>query len=276
MLPLRPGKEPGHLVAVRHEARQDVELGYRVVRDQEQVKVISHEPGVFELEFDDGQTQRVEVASVPAPVDLSQGWELTFEGLGKSVAMKELASWTGLPDEDMRNYSGTVTYRKSFTWSSGAKLVELDLGSLKNIAEVSVNGKSVGLLWKPPYRLDITSALNPGKNELAIKVTNLLVNRITADYALPAEKRHLAAFGAIEQYRPGVESGKDGLLPSGLFGPVLLRAPVVAAVPAATIPRTGVPSCATRRGCATTSSTCISTPAARGTPKPPTAEVMQR
>ena len=92
---------------------------------------------------------------------------------------------------------------------------------MKNIAEVTLNGKAVGLLWKPPYSIDITSALKPGENELEIKVTNLLVNRITGDYLSPPEEQRLFAFGAIEQYRPHAK--EDGLLPSGLFGPVLLR-----------------------------------------------------
>ena len=99
--------------------------------------------------------------------------------------------------------------------------MDLDLGELKNIAIVTLNGQRVGLLWKPPYRLDISSALKKGENHLEIQVINLLVNRITGDFAMPVEKRHIHAFGAIEKYRAGAE--KDGLLPSGLFGPVTLR-----------------------------------------------------
>ena len=86
-----------------------------------------------------------------------------------------------------------------------------------------LNGKDVGFLWKPPYKLDITQAIKPGGNELEIKITNLLVNRITADMLLPEKERSLKCYGAIDQYAPGVKSGKDGLLPSGLFGPVVIR-----------------------------------------------------
>ena len=135
--------------------------------------------------------------------------------------MEKLVSWTILAEEELRGFSGTVTYRKKFTWAGSPARVDLDLGELKNIAIVMLNGQRVGLLWKPPFRLDISGALKNGENQLEIQVINLLVNRITGDFALPTEKRHINAFGAIEQYRAGAE--KDGLLPSGLFGPVTLR-----------------------------------------------------
>ena len=130
-----------------------------------------------------------------------------------------------LPQEELRCFSGSAIYRKRFTWATSAARVDLHLGRLKNIAEVTLNGRSLGLLWKPPFRLDVTSALKSGENELEVRVTNLLVNRITGDFALPPEQQHLRSFGAIEQYRPGAE--KDGLLSSGLFGPVTLNPAVV-------------------------------------------------
>jgi len=139
--------------------------------------------------------------------------------------MEKLVSWTTMPEEELKCYSGAVTYRKYFTWTGAPARAELDLGELKNIAEVTLNGQEIGRLWKPPYRLDITPALQSGDNELVVRITNLLVNRITGDFTLPAEKRHILAFGAIEQYRAGAE--KDGLLPSGLFGPVTLRTALV-------------------------------------------------
>ncbi len=220
---LRPGQPDKHLISASHEMNKH---DFRVIYDNKDLKLITRVPGKFTLSDNDGHVQTLTVPSVSAATDLSADWSLTFEGLGKTVNMKKLISWTKLEPEDMRNYSGTVTYRKQFTWpQSGNGRVELNLGSFKNIAEVFLNGKSAGLLWKPPYRLDITSFVKPGDNELEIKITNLLVNRITADYNLPEEQKHLCSFGAIEQYRPGVESGQDGLLPSGLFGPVIILQP---------------------------------------------------
>jgi hypothetical protein len=161
--------------------------------------------------------------TVVEPVDLSTGWGLTLEGLGQTLSMDKLISWTELVPEPQRNYSGTGTYRKAFNWAGPVENAELDLGALKNVAEVFLNGQRVGFLWKPPYRLDVSETLVQGQNELEIKVTNLLINRITGDMLLPPAERSLEVFGHIEQYRPGVESGQDTVLPSGLFGPVTIR-----------------------------------------------------
>lgn len=220
---LRPGMPDKHLLTASHENNRH---DFRVINDQGKLKLITSVPGKFKLTNDNGSVQTVTVPSVPQGIDLSADWDLTFEGLDQTIKMQKLVSWTGLPQADMRDYSGTVTYRKQFNWSKSDIRVELDLGSLKNIAEVSLNSKPVGVLWKPPYRLDITSVIKPGDNELEIKVTNLLVNRITADFKLPPDKRSLNCYGHMEQYRPGAESGKDGLLPSGLFGPIIICTPV--------------------------------------------------
>jgi hypothetical protein len=199
----------------------DNEQDYKIVRDEGRLTFVSSTPGTYELRYADGYQDTITVSAIPSEMDLSSGWELTFEKLGENLTLDTLISWTELPDQEMRFYSGTVTYRRRFAWSERPGRVELDLGRMKNIAEVSLNGKTLGLLWKPPYRLDVTTALKAGDNELEVKVTNLLVNRITGDYLAPPEEKELHAFGAIEQYRPYAK--EDGLLPSGLFGPVLLR-----------------------------------------------------
>jgi hypothetical protein len=95
----------------------------------------------------------------------------------------------------------------------GAKVI-LDLGAVKEIAEVSVNGKAVGgILWKPPFRADVTAALKPGKNRIEIKVTNLWPNRIIGDQQPNATRKY-----AWLDYRPFKAS--TPLLESGLLGPV--------------------------------------------------------
>lgn len=199
----------------------DTRQPYRVIHEEGQLKLLSDVPGTFHVQDDSGQRQTITIPSVPTPMDLSKDWTVTFEALDQTLPMEGLVSWTELPQEDLKYYAGTVTYRKQFSWSSSANKAELDLGELKNIAVVSLNGQPVGLLWKPPYRLDVTSTLQQGDNVLEIKVTNLLLNRITGDYLSPMEEQHYHAFGAIEQYRTHAE--KDGLLPSGLFGPVMLH-----------------------------------------------------
>jgi hypothetical protein len=90
--------------------------------------------------------------------------------------------------------------------------VWIDLGEVKNLAGVSVNGKSLGIVWHTPYRVNITSALKPGANELVVKVTNAWVNRLIGDEQPGATR---ITFADVKPYR-----AKSPLLPSGLLGPV--------------------------------------------------------
>jgi len=120
----------------------------------------------------------------------------------------------------VKYFSGTATYATTFdvplNWiKSGAKVV-LDLGMVKEIAEISVNGKPVGgILWKPPFRADVTSVVRPGTNRLEVKVTNLWPNRIIGDRQPNATKQY-----AWLDYKPF--QAHTPLLESGLLGPVRL------------------------------------------------------
>jgi len=88
----------------------------------------------------------------------------------------------------------------------------LDLGDVKNIAEVSVNGTSLGIVWKRPFRVNVTRALKPGANALSVKVTNLWVNRLIGDQQEGVTKKY--TYTAQQFYR-----ADSPLLPSGLLGP---------------------------------------------------------
>jgi hypothetical protein len=96
----------------------------------------------------------------------------------------------------------------------------LDLNTVKDIAEIAVNGKQIGTLWKPPYQLDITNALKPGENKLEIKVTNQWTNRIAGDRIVPQEERVLSRGGGLGGFGFGGRGGN--LAESGLIGPVRL------------------------------------------------------
>jgi hypothetical protein len=89
----------------------------------------------------------------------------------------------------------------------------LDLGVVKNLAEVIVNGKSMGVVWKQPFRVDVTNALKAGTNKLEIKVTNLWVNRLIGD-AQPGVKQKIT-YTTMPFYQ-----ANSPLQPSGLIGPV--------------------------------------------------------
>jgi len=91
---------------------------------------------------------------------------------------------------------------------------------VRDIAEVKVNGKAAGLVWAPPYRVDVTSELKPGANKLEIAVTNEWTNRQIGDRLLPADKHILST--PPPPVRPG--GGAFGYVPplpeSGLLGDV--------------------------------------------------------
>ncbi len=89
----------------------------------------------------------------------------------------------------------------------------LDLGDVKNLAEVIVNGKSLGIVWKKPFRVDVTGALKAGENKIEIKVTNLWVNRLIGD-AQPGVTNKIT-YTTMPFYQ-----ANSKLLPSGLLGPV--------------------------------------------------------
>ena len=154
------------------------------------------------------------------PLEITGPWEVRFppkRGAPESCTFEKLVSWTEMPDDGIKYFSGTATYLKSFevseAWLTGGRQLELSLGEIRNVAEVTVNGKLLGILWKPPYKVDVTGLLKPGKNELKIDITNLWANRLAGDAKLPREQR----VTRITQKVP-----IQGPHPSGLLGPVLL------------------------------------------------------
>jgi hypothetical protein len=165
---------------------------------------------------------RVEARTVRLPVeqviaDLSKGWRVSFplEGAVKTQAFEPLASWTENADPDIRYFSGTATYARTMTLARpvrGARLI-IDLGRVKNVAELIVNGRSAGIAWKPPFRLDVTPLLKPGANRLELRLTNLWPNRLIGDKQPGAGKPR--AWASFDPY-----SADSPLLPSGLLGPV--------------------------------------------------------
>ena len=127
-------------------------------------------------------------------------------------------SYTESSDKDIRHYSGTVSYKKSFKLGKGeirsSQSFAIDLGSVKNLARVYVNGHDIGTAWKTPFKLDIPPGyLHPGKNELEIKVYNLWVNRIIGDLQPDCEKKWTYVSSLFF-------TADSPLLPSGLLGPV--------------------------------------------------------
>jgi hypothetical protein len=176
--------------------------------------------------------------------DLSRQWNLDFGETGVSVAMDRLSSWTDDPRTQF--YSGLATYRKSFELPQGelrpSARLSIDFGAgtpealpspaprpnmkaylespIREAAQVFVNGKLAGVVWRPPYRVDITQFVHPGANELRIVVGNTAINAL-AGRAQPDYRLLWDRYGKL--FEP---QGMENLhpLPSGILGPVKLIA----------------------------------------------------
>ncbi len=164
--------------------------------------------------------------AAPKLLDLSTldgGWMVRFQpgrGAPASINLPRLGSLSEQDDPAVRYFSGEAVYSKSFHLPAGARRGQplwLDLGAVGDMAEVRVNGTSVGTVWHAPFRIDIGSAVRTGDNKLEIKVANLWVNRLIGDVQPGATK---TTFVTIPTYKPDAP-----LRPSGLIGPVTLSAP---------------------------------------------------
>jgi hypothetical protein len=163
---------------------------------------------------------KLATVSGPWVVSFPAGW-----GAPASVTMAKLASWTESADAGVKYFSGTATYAKTVTaqagWFKPGRRIWLDLGKVRDIAEVKVNGRAVGMVWAPPYRVDVTAALRPGANKVEIAVTNEWTNRLIGDRPTP-EKHVLTPPGAPGAAVPlaGFAAGPREPLESGLVGEV--------------------------------------------------------
>lgn len=164
-------------------------------------------------------------------------WQVSFDpkwGGPSKITFDQLQDWTTRPEEGIKYYSGTATYRKQFSFTKNNQRYYLDLGEVKNMARVRLNGKDLGVLWTAPWRVDITAALQKN-NLLEIEVVNLWPNRLIGDAKLPDDgvkngqwpawllegKKRTSGrytFTTYSPYKPD-----SPLLPSGLTGPVTIR-----------------------------------------------------
>jgi hypothetical protein len=204
------------------------------------------QPGQYAVKLASGETRQVAVARIPSPLDLAGPWDVSFppeSGLTQPLRFDRLVSWTERPELGVKYFSGTAAYRVVFQVSAETlgkdRRVWLDLGDVQAFAQVKVNGKQLGVLWKPPYGLDVTDALTLGQNTLDVSVTNLWPNRMIGDEQLPEDSQRnpdgtlLAWPDWLQQGKPSPTGRQtftswrlwkkgDGLLKSGLLGPVLL------------------------------------------------------
>ena len=190
------------------------DLGYRVENGRTVVFVVFNQPA----RPGGRAVQRDEVEVLTT---LEGPWTLAFpEGRGAPgvVTLPKLVSWTEHSDPGVRYFSGMATYVTQFNapaTRSGSGRVVIDLGAVKQIAEVRLNGKPVGYAWRPPFQVDVTDAITAGMNTLEVKVANLWPNRMIGDKQPGATVRYSSA--TTDPFEAG-----SPLLPSGLLGPVRL------------------------------------------------------
>ena len=175
-------------------------------------------------------------------VDLSHDWQLSFSGDHQTIELQDLGSWTD--DPRFRYYSGLATYQKTFDLApeysvQGASVV-IDFGAgkivkkpsplgednmrayidspVREAAQVYVNNELTGDVWKPPYRVDISSHVKPGRNVIRVIVGNTAINEM-AGKALPDYRLLSDRYGVrfIPQDMDNLQP-----LPSGITGPVTL------------------------------------------------------
>ena len=151
----------------------------------------------------------------PLPGPWSVAFDSAWGGPKEPMTFDTLVDWTARPEPGIRHYSGTATYRTTFDapsdWQPGESL-QIDLGTVHEVATVFVNGTRVGTAWTAPYAVTSSNVKGRG-NVLEVRVTNLWPNRLIYDAGLPEGDR--LTHTNINPYKPG-----DSLLPSGLLGPV--------------------------------------------------------
>jgi hypothetical protein len=237
--PIVPGRAP--LVRVRAD-----EKGW--------LTVDSELPGEFELKTASGRVMKPGAQDVSGPLEIVGPWEVRFPpkwGAPESVGLEKLISWSEHPDPGVKYFSGTATYTKTIALPLGilekGRRICLDLGNVQVMAGVKLNGKDLGVLWRPPYRVDVTDALRQGDNTLEVGVTNLWINRMIGDEELP-EDSDRNPNGTLKAWPQWVLDGKpsptgrftftswrlwkkgEAAVESGLIGPVTLRVSALAKV----------------------------------------------
>jgi len=180
--------------------------------------------------------------------EVSSPWIVSFDpkwGGPERVTFEKLEDWTKRPEPGIKYYSGTAVYQTTFDVPSGTDCLFLDLGEVRHLAHVRLNGQDFGVLWTPPWRIEITGAIKNKSNELQIEVTNVWANRLIGDEQEPADCQwlpgHMDYGGFLKELPEWLVTGnkrplngrycfttwnyfnKDSpLVTSGLIGPVTL------------------------------------------------------
>ncbi|MEN9909839.1 MAG: hypothetical protein RLZZ540_2988 [Bacteroidota bacterium] len=190
---------------------------YVVNKDNTSVFLHFKNRDAFFVVFTDGKKNKTSAVIPEGKVIASRAlngvWTVDFGT--KIIEMKKPISWTENADSEIKYFSGTAHYIQKFDFQKSNKQLRyiLDLGEVKNLVDVILNGKKLRTLWKLPFEMDITDQLVSGENKIELAVTNLWVNRLIGDAQLLNNEKK--TFTLLPFYK-----ANDSLLPSGLLGEV--------------------------------------------------------
>lgn len=217
--------------------------------DGGQIELVSDQTGPVEVSFASGEKVTTTLPPLAKPFPISESWTVYFDGVGvqepSELKFEKLSDWQNHAREDIKHFSGTASYKTSFEvaqeWMEQGDRLHLNLGQVEIAAEVILNGVNLGVLWKPPFQVDVTDQLKAGQNDLLVKVTNTWNNRLVGDEQfertdgmarnlktmpdwfvnnepLPEGKR-----STFSSYPFFEDEATHILVPSGLLGPVRLQ-----------------------------------------------------
>jgi hypothetical protein len=225
--------------------------------------VIKNEKTVLPLTFEPGQSFFVVFRKPGSPggggdknfpalkklADIRGPWTVTFDpkwGGPQQAAFEKLEDWTKRPDPGIKYYSGTAVYHTRFDATAKTGTLFLDLGEVRQLARVRLNGKELGVVWTAPWRVEISGIVKDKDNELEVEVTNVWANRLIGDEQEPADCQWLPGHqnngGFLKAFpdwfvksQPRPSKGRycfttwnyfnknSPLVSSGLMGPVTLQ-----------------------------------------------------
>ena len=195
------------------------------------IEALIERPGSWRMRRRSGRLLIVHERSPLHSLAINGPWTLRFAGHLATpiiITQRDLLSWTELTEPELKYYSGTVTYSTTFSLprevKRGHRRFLLDLGNVHDLADVRINGRPVGVLWKPPFVIDVTDVARAGKNRLEIDVTNTWNNRLIGDDGKTGKDRTTFVVPMLRKGKPWLPSGGDSdLTPAGLLGPVQIR-----------------------------------------------------
>ncbi|MFY9153189.1 MAG: glycosyl hydrolase, partial [Prolixibacteraceae bacterium] len=175
------------------ESKTHPYIDFRRIEDVVTAEI--QEPGTYQVTWSDGRKDQFKSKSGNEQLEFSGEWNIRFDpkwGGPEHVKTDQLKSWTEFQEPGIKYYSGTATYSKSFQLKDQDlkehKLI-LDLGNVKEMASVKINGQQLQVLWAAPFRFDISSFVKAGNNDLEVEVVNMWPNRLIGDSKLPEKQR---------------------------------------------------------------------------------------